>query len=100
MRIARSLTVFAFAVTAFSGSAVALASPSAEQAPCGFFVENNYAKYNHCGAADRITIRVRWYGGLGGTADRCVGKGVTNLERQGSTGDRFISNAYYLRDGC
>ena len=33
--------------------------PTASAAPCGFYVENNRASYNHCGSGV-ITIAVRY----------------------------------------
>ncbi|MCO1575761.1 DUF6355 family natural product biosynthesis protein [Crossiella sp. SN42] len=96
MRIGRFLAASALVLGSAAGAVAA--APSASAAPCGFYVgDGNTAMYNHCGRGS-ITIRVRWLGAF--TDTRCVGPGITRLDNPNDPGDKFISNAWYLRDGC
>ncbi|MCP3800241.1 DUF6355 family natural product biosynthesis protein [Allokutzneria sp. A3M-2-11 16] len=97
MKIAHTLVAFTIALGSMVGAA-ALTAPAANAAPCGFYVgEGNTAMYNHCGSG-WITIKVRWVGMF--TAERCTGPGIRRLDNPNDPGDKFISNAWYVRDGC
>ncbi|GAA3992779.1 hypothetical protein GCM10022247_09940 [Allokutzneria multivorans] len=97
MKIAQALAALAVAVGSMAGTAV-LTAPAADAAPCGFYVtSDNTARYNHCGE-DSITIKVRWLGMF--PFERCIGPGDHALEDPNAPGDKFISNAWYVRSGC
>ncbi|NUT48155.1 MAG: hypothetical protein HOV94_12720 [Saccharothrix sp.] len=69
-------------------------------ASCGFFTDPSdhyYAKYNHCGWAPSIKIRVNfWYGWS--TRDIWVGRYVTNLSTHWQLqGAGMITNAWCIQ---
>ncbi|GAA1308769.1 DUF6355 family natural product biosynthesis protein [Saccharothrix xinjiangensis] len=68
-------------------------------ASCGFFVDrsdHHYVKYNHCGSASSIKIRVNlWYGWS--SRDIWVGRYVTNLSTHWQLrGVGMITNAWCI----
>jgi hypothetical protein len=98
-KIALLSVALAGAAATTLGLGLTPAAPTASAAPCGFYVDHNTAFYNHCGSAPTITIAVR-YAFTSRGDDRCVGRGITRLERQDRPADRVITNAWYLRNGC
>lgn len=93
MSLKRKIAVAASALALVGGMSLAVPTAASAADPCGYFKQDGYDKYNHCGS-DNAYIQIDQ---VVGNYSQCVGPGTTILRNPGNYGIYSITNAFYLR---